>query len=377
MTANRTQALVAALAFVCAVCVAGIGSAAADDGRSCKADFPSLAKRTLEKHIRPAYAAAGETAKTLSTTLQKACAAHDADALQDVRAAFKAALLAWSRTEHLRFGPVVEDGRFERILYWPDRKGIGARQVRGIIARKDETATTVATLYRKSAAAQGFTALEVLLYGKSADRLFSNDAAGRFSCRYAAAISENLSAILEQVVAAWSPGGRFSALWLNPGDANPVYKAANGPVFDALKAYRVGIDNVREMKLLPSLGVKRKTPGGEPMPKTRPPFALSGLGLATMIANVEGGRDLYESSGLAAALAVKDPETARLIAGELNNAIRWMHDGGKLGGSPFEGEAARMVGLASAPLSSVVTLGAEALGEDCGMVVGFTEHDGD
>ena len=36
---------------------------------------------------------------------------------------------AWGRIEHIRFGPDNRDNRLERISFWPDRRGLAARQV--------------------------------------------------------------------------------------------------------------------------------------------------------------------------------------------------------------------------------------------------------
>jgi uncharacterized protein len=47
---------------------------------------------------------------------------------------------------------VVEENRLERILFFPDRKGTGLKQVQATLAASDETATDVAALSGKSVA---------------------------------------------------------------------------------------------------------------------------------------------------------------------------------------------------------------------------------
>ncbi len=68
-------------------------------------------------------------------------------------------------------GPAREDNRFERLFFWPDRRGRGLRQVQGILAEEDETATDPATLYQKSVAVQGLLALDFVLSGEGNETL--------------------------------------------------------------------------------------------------------------------------------------------------------------------------------------------------------------
>ena len=53
--------------------------------------------------------------------------------------------------------------RLERILFWPDRKSIGLKQVQAALAAKDTSITDAGKLKGKSVAVQGLGALEFLL----------------------------------------------------------------------------------------------------------------------------------------------------------------------------------------------------------------------
>ena len=64
---------------------------------------------------------------------QQRCAASlRPAALKDTQKAFAATVEAWSVVEPIRFGPVAQEHRFERIFYWPDPKGLGTRQIREV-----------------------------------------------------------------------------------------------------------------------------------------------------------------------------------------------------------------------------------------------------
>lgn len=43
---------------------------------------------------------------------------------------------SWSTIEIVRVGPVIEKNRFERVLYYPDKKGLGLKQVQRYLAEK-------------------------------------------------------------------------------------------------------------------------------------------------------------------------------------------------------------------------------------------------
>jgi uncharacterized protein len=340
-------------------------------------DHEGLAKTALEAHIRPGFAALQAKADGLKSTLETACKKPDSKDADGVRAAFRDALLAWSHVEHLRFGPVIESNRFERMVFWPDRQKIGDRQVRKILSGRDPKALNRGDLYKKSVAVQGFTALEALLYGPAASKLLTAGPEGAFMCGYASAIAANIAAMSGDMVAAWTPDGAFTKLWLNPGEQNPIYKAANSTSFELLKAYKFGINNPREYKLLPALGLKRNGAGGEFLPPSKPPFELSGLALATIIANTEGVLALYEKGGFDEQLAQTEPETAKLIKSELGNVLTILRASAAAGNAAFVDPEAKKIALARQPFVSALLGGGEALANATGMVLGFQDDDGD
>ena len=57
-------------------------------------------------------------------------------------------------------GHLIEDNRFERVLFFPDRKSTGLKQVQAALAKPEDSVTTMETLKDKSVAMQGLGALE-------------------------------------------------------------------------------------------------------------------------------------------------------------------------------------------------------------------------
>ena len=100
-------------------------------------DHAAIARAALGEVVRPGYAALAETTATLSAKVQTLCAQPSAGALKEARDAFAGTVASWSKVEIYRFGPVIQDHRFERLFYWPDPKGLGLKQIRDALAKKD------------------------------------------------------------------------------------------------------------------------------------------------------------------------------------------------------------------------------------------------
>lgn len=222
---------------------------------------------------------------------------------------------------------------------------------------------------------------EIVLYGKDGGALLSDAPGATFACAYATAIATNIQSIAKAIVAEWADGGGFAALWLQPGEQNLVYKTGTDTTIEVLKAFRAGIYNARDLKLLPSLGLKRIAVRAQLAPKSRPPYELSGLALAAMRANVEGSLDLYANGGLAQRLASIEPTTAKVTTSNLEGAIQSMRELEPSGLGVFnEQPLMDKLALVRDPTAFVLSEAAPVLAEiaDVGaLVMGFTDDDGD
>lgn len=82
-------------------------------------------------------------------------------------------------------------------------------------------------------------------------------------------MATNIVGIAKAIDSDWSETGAYARLWLNPGEDNPAYRSPILVSVEVLRAFRVGIFNVRDNKILPSVGLKRVSPGGHLAPKSR------------------------------------------------------------------------------------------------------------
>ncbi len=268
-----------AAASLALFCLAGMAPAA-------KAfDHAGVARNALERHIRPGYKRLAEATTALDEKLKTFCADQQEASLAAAKQAYADAVTAWGRIEHLRFGPIMEEHRYERIVFWPDPKGIGARQVSRAMSKNDPTLISPEALAQKSVALQGLTALEQVLYGGGG---LLGQKSG-FRCQYAMAIGANLAAIAAWVDAAWTSPDGYGRLMLTPGGAdNPVYLQPSEVTQELVMAYATGLLSVRNLKIGAPLGLVQssKVSGAA--------FAASGLDRALIAANLEGLRELFQ-----------------------------------------------------------------------------------
>lgn len=161
-----------------------------------------------EELIAPGYAAFAEAAQALATTTQAYCAApgNDDAALQE---AWKCAMTAWQRMQHLRVGPVEEDHRRLRIQFFPDGNSAVQRNLDGLLG--GAAPITEGLVRNTPAGAQGLPALERLIFEETL-------AAGSRRCEAATAIAGNLRNMAQEVAAPWQAGGALLAGFVNGSD---------------------------------------------------------------------------------------------------------------------------------------------------------------
>lgn len=366
---DRTAQLLLAPALLL-LCLCALNPAA----RAAEYDHRGLAREALEGHIRPGYAGLAKEAGTLVERIGALCEAPSREALARARDGFRETVLAWSRVEHLRFGPIVQEHRYERMAFWPDVRGLGRRQVWNAIRKRDQSVLDVKSLAGKSVALQGLTALETVLhYGKGADALAAGDGKGTFRCGYGLAIARNLQDIATHVRDEWEGEEGFARRWLNPGPDNPVYRKDAEVTLELVKAFNYGLELVRDAKLLGPLGMR--SPGGKP---SRPQYAESGLSVPSVVAGVEGVRHLYEEGGLRERLRAAMPGMADVIDFEFGTALRLASEIPFDGPEAFTNEDAKGKLIAmSYPLKNAVETGGGALGHVAGLAIGFNAGDGD
>lgn len=321
--------------------------------------------------IRPGMANFRNRASGLESAMSALCANPSASTAEIAAQQFELSALAYGGVELIRLGPLMEDNRAERLLFWPDRRGIGLRQVQAILAEADESAAELLSLREKSVAVQGFGALEFVLFGTGAEQLLG--AGGAFRCRFGQAIAANIRLIAEELAMGWYQYDGIAVHLTQPQPHHSDYRTETESLEALVGQIAHGIEAVRDTRLNPFMAGQ----DGAANPK-QAMFWRSGLTMAMVGANLDSMRRLVALSGVANAVGAADGGLANSIDFEFRNAERALG----LITEPVaqavldEKQAQALRYLVIVTQSLQVMIG-EQLSTALGLSVGFSSLDGD
>ena len=330
-----------------------------------------IVRQAIDGFVRPGYASFHDAVSGLGATVDALCETPSQPALDAARQNFGETAAAWARIEIIRFGPVTEENRLERVLFWPDRKGTGLRQVQAALADKDPSAADPARLAGKSVAMQGLGALEFVLFGTGADALADPD--DPYRCAYGSAIAANLETIAGDVENAWADAGGFAAQWASPSPDNPLYRDDREALTELLEVFVTGLELVRDVRLGGFLGAEPD--------KDRPKQALfwrSGNTVAALAGNLAGLQALFTASGLGDAVGPDMGWIADSATFEFANAAKAVaaadHPVAELLADPEKRAKLAYFGIVTSSLSEIF---GTRLSAELGLTAGFSSLDGD
>jgi len=361
-----------ALALALAVMLAP--PARADEAPPPEALAASVAG-AVEGMILPGYRAFEAAATAEAEALAALCKKPGATPLWRARRGFKRLAAAFSRIEPFRFGPARRDNRFERLFFWPDRRGRGFRQVTEIIRVQDESARASDSLADKSVAVQGLPALDYALFGRESEQLRTDAPAAAFRCAYAQALGGRIAAVAAALARDWAEG--YGRLVEAPGPDNPVYRS-HGEVMQALlRSAREQLQVAADFKLARVIGDADRPP----QPATAP-FPQAGVGLRTTDANIAAIQDLLAAMNLPALMGAESAGIPDELAFHLAGARTALRDAIDLAGDQWpavlaNAEARSRAGYAVLALGYAIEILGERLPQALGLVAGFNSLDGD
>jgi len=336
-------------------------------------DHAGLAKQVLEQHIRPGYANLEEKAKALHGRTVAFCSGDSSKDIERLRDAFRDMVFAWSAVSHIRFGPVMDEHRHPRMLYWPDRKGLGFRQIRQALRNKSKSVTSLNSLTEKSVALQGLSAIELLLYWDVETQLLAPGERRTHRCGYLTAASENLAMIANAVVNGWAPGADFTAIFLEPGKDNPRYLEPSEVTLEIVKAFVVGLERLRDIKVAGPLGLRPNNPA-----RVVVPFEPSKLSMRAIQAELEGLIDLFEKGGLKSRIEKQESGMGDAISLDLAQALKsFERIQLPIKEAAKNTEAENELIATGFPLKNAREQATRVLSEAAGLSMGFNALDGD
>jgi len=324
-----------------------------------------MLRSSVHNVIRPAIKTLSLRAGALSADLASLCEAPSQTRLDAARAGFAEAALAFGRVEFVRAGPLVEDNRVDRLLFWPDRKGIALKQVQAILAGEDSAAITPERIEQGSVAVQGFGALEFVLFGTGAETLASG---APFRCAFGQAVAGNIAALADELVAGWAEPDGIALHLTMPDPAYADYRTQTEALEALVGLMAHGIEAARDQRLLPFI-----SRDGKPAKPRQALFWRSNLTLPMLRADMEGIRRLVEFSGI-----VSDAALAEAIETAFGNALsaidRVTGDVETAVADPDQSAALLDLLAATQDLQRLI---GEELSASLGLSVGFSSLDGD
>jgi predicted lipoprotein len=284
---------------------------------------------TLEDHVRsikaqgttaivPAFDTLAARSADLDRSTRALCDAPTPQTLAAARAGFGSALDAWMRVEHLAFGPTVLFMRDNRFSFWPDPRNTTSRQLNQMLTERQDQAITPEAFAHGSIAVQGLPALERLLFEDTGTPLAAGSgtdegAAAAFRCRFATAITANLSGMAADLDREWRAYvPRLAALTGGP------YESPRHASAELFKSFSNQLQRIADLKLGKPLGPSADKANPRLLENWRSDHALSNI-----VANLEALRELYAGDGFHA-LAIKsgtDPEIDDLMTTGLDAAL--------------------------------------------------------
>ncbi|MEM6889215.1 MAG: imelysin family protein [Pseudomonadota bacterium] len=194
--------------------------------------------QALQIQVLPVHQQLADQTAKLADEARKDCTAK---ALQP---AFHEAYDAWISASHIQFGPIEVHGFSLAMGFWPDPRGTVAKTVARLSAAQDPIVEDPEAFADVSVAAQGFTALERILYTPQPD--------AAYACALTVAITTGLAEKSATLLASWPA---FSELMQTPGaEGNEMFQSEDDAKRALYTALSTGLEFLHDQRLGRPLG---------------------------------------------------------------------------------------------------------------------------
>lgn len=330
-----------------------------------------LGHQLADGYVRPAMARFVEQSAGLENAVASWCRNDGRSDVEPVQRAFGQAVQAWAGIEFLRFGPLVQDNRYEKLAFWPDTRGVMPRQVRALLAESDTALLAPGELAARSVAVQGLPALEFVLYDTPGLLTSPPGPETAYACAYAVAVAANIVAQGTALQQAWSPEGDFGRLFTEPAADNALYRNQQEIAAEAIKALSTGLQFAREAKLSPVLG--DAAPNARP---NRAAWRRSGMSGPALSAGIAGIRAFYDAGQYA--YSQDNDWIGPALGGELERVVQILQAQDQPLSDALRDEAGwQQYALVALMLNNAKRIVDEHVAPALGVTIGFNALDGD
>ncbi|GAA0795027.1 imelysin family protein [Marinobacterium sediminicola] len=290
MQSTHTRMWPVWLAATALVLLAGLAHASPQEP-----DWPHFNHQLVQQHLLPRYAQLDSTATALSQASATLCRAPNQQALQTAREAWFDSMQAWQGIQHVQFGPVQFLMRNFSLEFWPDRKNIGARQLRQTLA--SDLPYDDEFFRHASVSIQGFPALERLLFD---DNALQHLQQGR-SCELTTAIAAHIAQISQAIHQEWQTKA------LNEFSPKQDTDTAADLAVELMASLVEPIEVIRDSKLLKPMADSTQTAKPKLLESHR-----SGSSLANIRSNLAALNELYQGTDASVDQLLQQADAAEL-----------------------------------------------------------------
>ena len=251
----------------------------------------AILDHAADEIILSGYKSFAAASVALKSSVDGLCSSPSDATLASTQKAYSDVILSWSKIETVKIGPVLNDNRQERILFYPDKSGSGLKQITAALTAKDEAALAPEKMQGASVAVQGLGGMEYVLFGKGFEELQTGD--GAYRCKFGQAVAQGLATQSEYLSSEWTKADGIAHDFKHPSSSNPLFQTDKQAVTALLGTLVHGLDMIRKQRISPFYSAKDNI--------TNPKKAIywrSGNTMASVVANLEGLSDLWGKSGM-------------------------------------------------------------------------------
>lgn len=214
-------------------------------GTAGETDFARVAVETV---YQPGFERFSQLSGQLLSSAQNTCESPSSESLLELQARFAETAEAFSAVELYRIGPMLEDNRQNRLFYWPDKRRVGERQLRELLAGFSVSHLSAEDIAGKSVTLQGLPALERLLHGKSSAEHLAQ-ASDATDCQVVTAIAGNLHAMAMALNQGWQDDTALVQSMVQPESGSAYFRTEDEVLRSLVTQIIVAIDVVLDRKI--------------------------------------------------------------------------------------------------------------------------------
>ena len=315
--------------------------------------------------LKPHYQSLHTSALSLADQGKQLCLNPTAAELDKTRLAFKQNLLDWQAVQWLNYGPVTYFMRYYAIEFWPDKKGLTARQLKQLV-NNEQSSSDQAFWKSASIAVRGLTAMENILY-----RASFNPIEHANYCQLLVNISQHHASSTQDIAVNWQQNEASSWVFVEEDSSADPHQVALELI---IQQWLEHMSMVKESKIETPIGFH-----GKAKPKMAE-FTLSNSSLSAIRKNLTLYPEIYHAGqpSLYDLAMQHNKQQAQVLETALNENIRLA---AQLPEDVFASDLTKEQRIAHfKPLISAISSSQSQVLElvtQLGFEIGFNSRDGD